>query len=210
MKKEYCCDVVEYDSRYLGRIGGNTPELLCSSLSDEFYFYATLPHPNREGVMISIFTPKDFEMMNNKNIYPNCAIKVIVHEFSIESSKECCANPDLSTMSISSYKDLEKDYYSIREENEKNFNILGGDFDEIEEPYHSIILGRKPVLIQDDEMYTKYLHQDGYEFFMQIDESGMPEKLIKKNYVFGYGALYLYSKKDNDGSEKIIAGFWQN
>ncbi|MBF0786227.1 hypothetical protein E4T80_12210 [Muribacter muris] len=207
MGKEYYSDIVEYNNQYWGRIGGNIPELLISSVSRDFYFYATLPHPNKEGIMFSIFTPKCFDMMNSNNIYPNCSIKVIVHEFSIESSNQDFSNPSLSRMSISDYKELEKEYYLIREINQENFNNSDGEFDELEEPYHSIVIGREAILIQNDEMYAKKLIQDGYKFFMQIDESGMPNSLIKKDYIFGYGALYLYSRSNN---EEIIAGFWQN
>ena len=41
---------------------------------------------------------------------------------------------------------------------------------------------------------------------MQIDEDYYPDDLIDGNYIFGYGALYLYKNIDNN---KIIAGFWQ-
>lgn len=209
MKQVYYSDIVEYHSEYLGRIGGNIPEALIPLVSNEYYFYATFPHPSKNGLMFSIFTPKSFELMNRHNIYPDCAIKVITHEFSIESSNQDFSNPDLSRMSISHYKNLEKDYYSIREINQINFNKFGDDFDELEEPHHSIVIGKYPILIQDDESYVENLHKNGYQFFMQIDESGMPDGLIKKNYVFGYGALYLYSRYCND-NEEIIAGFWQN
>ncbi|WP_159991748.1 hypothetical protein [Pelistega ratti] len=205
MNNEYYSDVVEYDQNYLGRIGGNIPESLISMVSTEYYFYATLPYPNKERIMFSIFTPKNFEVMNDKNIYPDCSIKVITHVFSPESLEPLFNNPDLTRMSITSYSTLESNYYSVREENQKNFDF-GDDFEELDEPYHSIVIGRKPMLIQEDDIYTYALNKDDYTFFMQIDESGMPSDLFRKNYIFGYGALYLYMNP----KKEIIAGFWQN
>ncbi|WP_424407777.1 hypothetical protein [Pasteurella sp. PK-2025] len=175
---------LEYAPNFQGRIGGNIPELLISLVSDNLYFYATFEHPNKKGIMFSIFTPKDFGIMNDNNIYPNCSVKVIQHKFSKASDKDDFTNPNIREMSISAYKKLEEDYYSIREENQKNFDLLGDDFEELEEPEYSIVIGRRPILIQDDDIYTKDLDKDGYEFFMQIDEAGMPEKLIKKKLCF--------------------------
>ena len=41
---------------------------------------------------------------------------------------------------------------------------------------------------------------------MQIDEDYYPEDILNGNYIFGYGALYLYK---NFALNDIIAGFWQ-
>ena len=63
-----------------------------------------------------------------------------------------------------------------------------------------------PKLIQDEDYYFKRLEEDGFTFYLQIDEDYYPEDLLSGNYILGYGAIYLY-KHNKTG--KIIVGFWQ-
>ena len=65
---------------------------------------------------------------------------------------------------------------------------------------------RFPQLIQEESYDTEKLEKEGYEFFVQIDEDYYTEDLINENYIFGYGALYLYRHSENG---TVIAGFWQ-
>ena len=65
---------------------------------------------------------------------------------------------------------------------------------------------QQPQLIQDEDYYFRELEEDGFTFFLQIDEDYYPESLISGNYILGYGSIYLYKHNKNG---KIIAGFWQ-
>ena len=116
--------------------------------------------------------------------YLSCSIsiKVFVHSFSEESNNEIYTIKGLNKANIKGYKKVESDVFNF------------------------ITESKNPRLIQDENYYFKDLEKNGYGFFIQIDEDYYPENLIKENYVFGYGALYLY--KHNITAE-IIAGFWQ-
>ena len=65
---------------------------------------------------------------------------------------------------------------------------------------------KHPRLIQDESYDMEKLEKEGYEFFVQIDEDYYTEDLINENYIFGYGALYLYRHSENG---TVIVGFWQ-
>lgn len=65
---------------------------------------------------------------------------------------------------------------------------------------------KHPRLIQEESYDMEKLEKEGYEFFVQIDEDYYTEDLINENYIFGYGALYLYRHSENG---TVIAGFWQ-
>ena len=71
-----------FDSNVKGRIGGNPPQIVENSIPDGYLFYATLVHPEKENMMLSIFIHGDFDTLLENNIYPSIAVKVIEHEFS--------------------------------------------------------------------------------------------------------------------------------
>lgn len=48
----------------------------------DYNFYATLVHPEKENIMLSIIIHQDYDTLIDNNIYPSIAIKVIEHEFS--------------------------------------------------------------------------------------------------------------------------------
>lgn len=95
-------------------------------------------------------------------------------------------NGDLTKVSVSNYQVINGNEYSGA------LVTIGGD----------------PSLIQDEGYYFRDLERDGYEFFMQIDESYYLDGAISGNYPFSYGALYLYMKQGNNG--EVISGFWQH
>lgn len=78
-----------------GWIGGNAPDFfdgqadLIHESNQKYYFYLSLVHPFKPESMISIFIPEDYEEYLDNNVYPNCSIKVIEHQFQRKASKIC-------------------------------------------------------------------------------------------------------------------------
>lgn len=116
------------------------------------------------------------------NIYPNCSLKVFTHSFSDESENRSYTLERLHRSSLMGYKKVENETF---------------DF---------VTQAPIPKLIQDEDYYFKRLEEDGFTFYLQIDEDYHPEDLLSGNYILGYGAIYLY-KHNKTG--KIIVGFWQ-
>ena len=166
----------------VGRIGGNIPQYFLDK-EDEikgYDFYISFQNPQKPEEYITVFVPKRYDIMIDRNIYPNCAIKVFTHQFSEESHNCEYTLNQIQKSNIIGYKHSNKPQF--------------------------LTFSKYPILIHEEEFYTKELNKDNYIFFMQIDEDYYPKNLINGNYIFGYGALYLYKNID---SNKIIAGFWQ-
>lgn len=180
------------DQPSLGWIGG-CPPAYCGEEDTSFtgyLFYMTLILPNKQR-QISIFLPEDWEIYLCKNRYPDCAIKVIEHDISSEGTKTELQHPAIIKHDIILYKEC-------------------CDTETGNEPF-LVKLGGIPRLVQNKKFYYDQLEKDGYSFYMQIDEDGYPlDGLLKGNYPFCYGALYLYAKQDNNIVENIIAGYWQS
>ena len=170
---------IPFDNNMKGRIGGNPPKCIEEQILSDYKFYATLVHPEKEDVLLSILIHSDFETLIENNIYPSIVVKVIEHKFSEIGDNQDKAIKELSMNSIS-------DYSGIQDNN-----------------YQFIKVGGKPRFIQYKDYYYEGLKKEGYSFFLQIDEEGYREDM---DYVFMYGALYLY-KHDTTGN--VIAGFWQ-
>jgi len=170
---------LSYDHTLRARIGGNPPTLIEDKIPDDYRFYATLHHPDKEGLMLSILLHNDFDTLLENNIYPNISVKILEHAHGPIGTKNHKSFPNLKMCSISDY--------TI--ENESDFLFLK--------------VGGEPRLIQPKSYFYKQLAEHNYSFFLQVEEEGYCEGL---DYVFMYGALYLY--KHNITNE-VIAGFWQ-
>jgi len=170
---------IPYNESIKGRIGGNPPINIETEIPAGYAFYATLVHPEKEDQMLSILISNDFEILIENSIYPSIAVKVIEHKYSEMGSDINKAITSLSVNSITDYKEIQDDDFQF------------------------IKVGGEPRFIQYKDYYYEELEKDGYSFFLQIDEEGYRENM---EYVFMYGALYLY--KQNITGE-IIAGFWQ-
>lgn len=166
------------------RIGGNIPIFFTNKTKqiENLNFYACLQDPENKDQYLSIFVPKEYSDMIEKNIYPNCSIKVIPHVFSTESEDESHTLKQIKKSSIANYKKAAT--------GTTNF----------------ITKSERPILIQEEDYYHKQLTQDNYRFYLQIDEDYYPKDLLTGNYIFGYGTLYLYK---NNLTDEVIAGFWQ-
>ena len=170
---------IPYNESIKGRIGGNPPINIETEIPEGYAFYATLVHPEKEDQMLSILISNDFKILIENSIYPSIAVKVIEHKYSEMGSDINKAITSLSVNSITDYKEIQDDDFQF------------------------IKVGGEPRFIQYKDYYYEELEKDGYSFFLQIDEEGYRENM---EYVFMYGALYLY--KQNITGE-IIAGFWQ-
>ena len=123
-----------------------------------FYLSVTLPDTNSKGPvpgqeMISVFVPAEYERYLENNRYPTCDIQVFLHPASPESALETYSNPALVKHSLTEWTWVE-------------------DGAVTDEPC-LVRIGGNPRLIQQEDSYFTALHQDGYEFFIQIDERGM-------------------------------------
>ena len=168
----------------IGRIGGNVPVCFLEKMEniEGFKFYLTIQNPDNTDEYISIFIPDSYDTMVDNNIYPNCSLKVFTHSFSDESNNSFYTLEGLHKSSITEYKEVENEIFGF------------------------VTKAQQPQLIQDEDYYFRKLEEDGFTFFLQIDEDYYPESLISGNYILGYGAIYLYI---HNKSGKIIAGFWQ-
>ncbi|MBM6385029.1 MAG: hypothetical protein JSY10_13745 [Paenibacillus sp.] len=182
-------------------IGGNAPAFFDDNAAfaflreQNYLFYLSVTLPDTDSMepvlgqeMISVFVPADYEKYLENDIYPTCDIHVFQHPFSPESALETYTNPALVKYSLTEWTRVE-------------------DGAVTDEPY-VVRIGGTPKLIQQEDSYLAALHQDGYEFFIQIDEEGYADGTVEE-YVFGYGALYLFAKFDNGKWIDPIAGFWQ-
>ena len=168
----------------ISRIGGCMPIYFLDKydLISNLNFYACVEHPFDNKLSISIFIPKNYIELSEGKIYPDCSVKVFIHEYSDESDDEKHICKDLNKIYLMNY---------INDASEEGIIQVGGE----------------PEFIQEEDYYFKELEKDGYVFFMKIDEAFYPDDLVVDSYPFNFGALYLYCKV-NDAND-IIAGFWQ-
>lgn len=159
---EHYAKCISFEKNVKGRIGGNPPENIEKQIPSYYKFYATLVHPEKENMMLSILVHEDFGTLLQNNIYPSVAIKVIEHQYSNMSDNSDKAIEDLSINSISDY------------------------FEQQDSEFQFIKVGGKPRFIQPKYFYYKKLEEDGYSFYLQIDEEGYRDDM---DYVFMYGAL---------------------
>ena len=91
------------DNNLKGRIGGNPPKAIEEQIPDGYKFYATIVHPEKENIMLSVLVHEDFGFLVEHNIYPSIAVKIIEHEYSVMGSDTNRSIPALGLGSISEY-----------------------------------------------------------------------------------------------------------
>ena len=84
MNEQYA-KCIPFDKNVKGRIGGNPPKCIEGQIPSDYKFYATLVHPEKENVMLSIIIHQDYDTLIDNNIYPSIAVKVCVLLVNIHS-----------------------------------------------------------------------------------------------------------------------------
>ncbi|WP_160140092.1 hypothetical protein [Chryseobacterium sp. c4a] len=176
--KELFANCLPYNSDLKARMGGNPPEIIEDVIPENYNFYAVLNHPDKRDMMLSVLIYDNFDILLDKNIYPEIAVKVLEHKYSEMGTRADKSIPSLEVSSISDYSETESEFLFIK-------------------------VGGEPRLIQPKKYFYEKLEEEDYFFFMQIEEEGYRDGL---DYVFMYGALYLYKHKVTN---EVIAGFWQ-
>ncbi|WP_430330659.1 hypothetical protein [Rhodococcus sp. ACT016] len=70
-----------------------------------------------------------------------------------------------------------------------------------------------PALIQNEPTYAARVEADGHRFLFQVNEEGWPvsedpSPEFVEEYLFGYGSVYFYGKRDEAARAiEIVAGF---
>ena len=143
----------EIKENSLNRIGGNIPKYFDDKQDciSEMMFYGCFEHPLKTNFVLSIFLPKNHDIMLDNNIYPNCAIKVFTHPKSEESEITSFTNMDLNRIYFEPYR-------------KANSDDLSG----------LVTVGGELQLIQEEEYYYKNLEENGYLYLMSIDERLLP------------------------------------
>jgi hypothetical protein len=182
----------EQASNY-GWIGGNRPSYFDDGfgkdLREHYIFLLIVQNPFNKDISYSIFIPSHSSIYFDNYKYPNSAIKLFEHPTSGESNIEERSDFFKNQMFIHHYKNCK-------------------DADALEEDY-LMKFGGKPNLIQNKTYYYQDLEKDGYKFLFQIEESGF-SKFLRDNYIFNYGALYVYAKNiENCAVDDVIIGFSQ-
>lgn len=169
----------------IGRIGGNIPKVLAEKADEliDYVFYMMFQNYENNDEYLSIFVHKSFDERIDNNIYPNIAIKVLVHEYSSESNIEQFTAKELNTNYIIGYDDVGDDEFNL------------------------ITYSQTPNLIQEENYYFENLKKENFNFFIQIDEDFYTDTTLKGSYIFAYGALYLFKQNETG---QIVAGFWQH
>ena len=178
-------------------IGGNAPAYFDdqkdfqSKYGSKYYFYLSLVNPLNPTMMFTIFFPRDYDEYLENNKYPNCAILLVEHPVSNESSTDVFTNPNMKKYAIG------------------KCGVINNDTSENQ--IFLVKFGGTPEHIQNKNFYTKELVADSFEFLFQIDEQGYPEEddFIQGNYPFSYGALYIYAQIKNENVTDPVVGYWQ-
>lgn len=203
--------LTQKEGEHLGWLGGNPPlwfdkhKHLIEETDIEYGFYCTFAIDSLRS--ISIFIPEKYSELLDKNIYPNCSIKTVLHPTTEESChSSLCLMPEKPEFGKRlSGRQRKFDY--MRPLFEKMY--LTSVPEDENEPCPFITIGSDIFYIQDKNYYREQLEQEGYHIWGYINEEGyypLARRLdfIHGNYPLGYGAIYLYAK-----NERIIAGYWQ-
>ena len=126
----------------------------------------------KTNFVLSIFLPKNHDIMLDNNIYPNCAIKVFTHPKSEESEITSFTNMDLNRIYFEPYRKAKSDDLS-------GLVTVGGELQ----------------LIQEEEYYYKNLEENGYLYLMSIDEDYYPDNLLMVITLLIWGIVYILQRE---------------
>jgi len=201
---------IQEDSAYsCGWVGGNIPDFFVDNehffeqYRSNYYFYLSLENPLNTEKMFSIFVPRDYNDLLKSMIYSECSIMIFEHDVAKESLNSEFTNASIEKHYISKgviCDNFEPSYMDERDDDDDEFCE--------EEPFF-IKFGGNPVLIQDEMSYSGSLHRDAFKFLFQIDEQGYDKEMIKGNYPFGFGSVYIYARiAEDNGVADVCAGYW--
>ena len=172
-----------------GRLGGAPPSAIESHpLMETHRYLLTLPAdiaPWTGGRELSVLLRAGFGITDEDIVYPNMAMRALLHEPSIRGSHPELCWPGLKPAALIECPD---------------------DIDPL------VRVVNEPVLIQGDPSYADAVLADGHEFLFQIDEAGWPDdgalaELID-DYLWGFGSVYFYGTPAADGIvHDLVAGF---
>lgn len=177
------------------RVGGNAPAHFLAqehqaflqghrflmTLADEFSGF-------NGGLDLSIFLRKGFAAYEDDTRYPNIGIVCVSHP-------PCGPARD--------------PIGRIDEIGEGRLVLMPQAADQQQVPYF-VKVGGDPDWIQDEPAFERELLKDGYAFILQVDENGYPDGFLLGDYLFSYGALFVYGSWTRPGHfDRIVAGFTQ-
>jgi hypothetical protein len=176
------------------RIGGNPPRFFETHEGSTYLgkrkYLLTISDECAElfgGQDLSIFLHSDFTPYGDAGSYPNMRVDCILHPPSPPSAH-----------SVGRMEGL----------NEGRLVKPPQPFSEKDTAY-LVKIGGKPTWVQEEPYYEEQLLADGFSFLMQVDEIGYPTGFIQE-FLFGFGALYIYAKWNAEGQiSQIVPGYIQ-
>lgn len=138
------------------------------------------------GREVSVVLRAGFSTEDEDVLYPNMAMRAIVHAPSPRGTRDDLGWPGLRATSL------------------------------VERPAAVatplVRVDDEPVLIQGEPAFADAVRADGHRFLFQIDEEGWPEEGelgdIVDEYLWGYGSVYFFGRPDADGIVRdVVAGF---
>lgn len=174
-----------------GRLGGAPPQVIEQHpLFDTHRYVLTLPSdcaPWTGGAEVSVLLRVGFDIGDEDIVYPNMAMRALLHESSPRGTRTQLGWPGLRATELA----------PVTGESESGL----------------VRIAQEPSLIQGDPSYADAVLADGHRFLFQIDEEGWPvegplEDVID-DYLWGYGSVYFYGTPDptDDIVREIVAGF---
>lgn len=139
------------------------------------------------GREVSVLLRAGFGIEDEDVVYPDMAMRAIVHNPSPRGGRDDLGWPGLRATTLIQRPDAASTPALVRIDDE-------------------------PVLIQNEPAFADAVRADGHRFLFQIDEEGWPvegelEDVIAE-YLWGYGSVYFYGTPGADGIVRdVVAGF---
>ncbi|WP_341974292.1 hypothetical protein [Microbacterium sp. LWO13-1.2] len=136
---------------------------------------------------VSVVLRAGFSIEDEDLVYPDMAMRAIVHEPSPRGLRDDLGWSGLRATALVARPDAGSTPALVRIDDE-------------------------PVLIQGEPAFADAVRADGHRFLFQIDEEGWPvegelEDVIAE-YLWGFGSVYFYGTPSADGTVRdVVAGF---
>lgn len=136
---------------------------------------------------VSVVLRDGFSIEDEDLVYPDMAMRAIVHDPSPRGVRDDLGWPGLRATALSQRPHPGSTPALVR-------------IDDV------------PVLIQGEPAFADAVRADGHRFLFQIDEEGWPEdgelEDLIAEYLWGYGSVYFYGTPGVDGIVRdVVAGF---